>query len=236
MKKLKSDIEDCGSVCDTYRKKHVISKYAVFIEHNKMSTLSIGRLLKSKFWEPKLQGYVDLFEADKLEIQNVLVMYTAQGVSVMNEKLDDFRSTVSLDLKEIKSLFEQLRSPKEKQILESIRREGGEDKFDKYKDDSELRKLLRISDGKPAATSDPVSASEAKTLSSIREEVKEDLIKTLVDNRRIFDRKLKAQTEIIVAETKGIMRREGDRIISAFARGPSDRVVDPVSVVSSLSK
>lgn len=167
MKKLKSDIEDCGSVCDTYRKKHVISKYAVFIEHNKMTTLSIGRLLKSKFWEPKLQGYVDLFEADKLEIQNVLVMYTAQGVSVMNEKLDDFRSTVSLDLKEIKSLFEQLRSPKEKQILESIRREGGEDKFDKYKDDSELRKLLRISDGKPAATSDPVSASEAKTLSSI---------------------------------------------------------------------
>ena len=183
-------------------------------------------MLKSSFWEPKLQGYVELFEKDKQEIRDALTFYTASSVNVLNEKMDDLHTVLSSDMKEIKALFYQLRSPREKQLLQIIRREGGEDKF---KDDKDLQKLLSISDGKQVASGDTTSKIESTELSALREEVKEDLVKLLFDNRKVFDRKMKAQTDIIIAETQGAMMREGDRIISAVVKGPYDRIVDPVS-------
>lgn len=168
---------------------------------------------------------MDLFESDKQDIKDTLAMYSASGISALNEKLDDFRVTISSDIREIKAIFDQLRSPKEKQLLETISREGGEDKF---RDDKDLQKLLSISEGKQVA-GDVAPKNESKALSTLREEVKEDLVQLLVDNRKVFDRKLKAQTDIIIAETRGTMRREGDRIISAVVKGPYDRIIDPVS-------
>lgn len=190
---------------------------------------SIARILKSKLWEPKLEGYIALFEADRQNILDFLAMYTAQGVSIMNEKIGDFQATVTTELKEIKALFEQLRSPKEKQLLEAVKREGGEDKF---RDNKELRKLLLISEGKPTTNNDTESAKEAEALSSIRgelDEMKEDLIQILAENREVFDRKMKAQTQTIIAETKSVIMRVGEGVISALARGPYDRIIDPVS-------
>lgn len=150
-------------------------------------------------------------------------MYSASRINVLDGKLDDFRATYSSDMKELKEFFVKFQTPQEQRLRKAIGPDCGQGES-KNVSDEYLQKLLSISEGKPANSGDITSKNENKALAILREEVKEDLEQLLIANREVFGRKLRSQTNVIVAEIES----QSDRIISTVMAGPHERVVDPV--------
>lgn len=108
-------------------------------------------------------------------------------------------------------------------------------------DDEALKGLVGIyQSSQPSATvssgsrRDPFGASSQSddaqlTFPKLKEELKEDVERSLERNSVVFERKLEVQKRQIVLELQLVVQREGDRVISAITSGPHDRIIDPVS-------
>jgi hypothetical protein len=144
-------------------------------------------------------------------------------------------------------LFRFLESPKEKEMMKLIEAKGGAKKC--LDDDKLFGELVASSEGtqsesgssethstvisQKAAGSQRTAGSgkesrvDAALLSSLRKDLNTDLDVSLERNRGIFDRKFEEQKKQL-EELKAVVRRESDRVISAVAAGPHDRILDQV--------
>jgi len=100
-------------------------------------------------------------------------------------------------------------------------------------DDDAILKELMLSSGSKVSPN-PTTNSGAKSVaadrfafSRVKKDTKEDVDDCLEKNMAHFERKLELQKRQIVKEIGEVVRREGDRVISALL-GPYDRIVDSV--------
>jgi hypothetical protein len=111
-------------------------------------------------------------------------------------------------------------------------------------DDEALKELISISKkqdsksspGFPGTQGDPFNVKTDGTdmsLVTLKKELKEDFDQALEKNMVTFERKLEMQKRQIMVEVEGVVKREGDRVISYFFSGPHDRILDPVSQIPS---
>ena len=187
--------------------------------------LCTGKLVKSVFWKPKLQGYIDLFDERKQELHLLLTKLSARGIRKVSEKLDNVQKLISVDVHQTKQLFQQLQPAREKELSERLKENGVRERFP---DDSELRNLLPYVSESDAEHVD----EDTRTFITIKEEINEDLVMNLADNRKQFDIRLKEQTETLITKMGGAVAYEGGRIVDKIGQGPHGRIKDPVSVLS----
>ncbi|THV02617.1 hypothetical protein K435DRAFT_652883, partial [Dendrothele bispora CBS 962.96] len=123
-------IKNCGNLCDTYSSKHFLVK-----------------LLKGPIYEMRLSEFVDTFAEHQKAFEFSLTLFTAQKVHSAQIYLSDIQSTVKVTQKATMLLvFQQLKTPAEKELLELVQSKGGIDEC--IKDDSVLAELLQMMDAK----------------------------------------------------------------------------------------
>lgn len=191
------------------------------------------KVLNSPMWEGRLAGFVTVFEKHRSSIAFSLSLHTSLGVEAANRALLSVHQNVqSVDQKlSMLLLFRTLDSPHEKEVMKIVTTKGGAKAC--VDDDTILKELMSLPRGRSSinptvrrrATS---SAADRVELAQVKMEIQEDVDKSLERNRVIFDGKLELQKRQLVKELEDVVRREGDRVISALS-GPHDRIIDPVS-------
>ncbi|EGO19294.1 hypothetical protein SERLADRAFT_358650, partial [Serpula lacrymans var. lacrymans S7.9] len=211
MKQVASDITDCGNVCDAYTKKNLVVK-----------------VFKGPIWEDRLAGFVDTFVERRKEIELALSIHTTLGVDNANQTLAGLTEglrAVNAKL-DMLLLFRKLDSAQEKEISKIMAETKGGAKACIDNDDT-LQKLILIGRKKDKSSKAASAPLDPHILVAVRNDILEDLDKTLSNNMELFDRKMAVQKRQLVEELNVVVHREGDRIISAVASGSHDKLIDP---------
>lgn len=202
MQAIAKDIETCAATCDSFQKKKLIVK-----------------VFKSIAWEGKLEAFATAFDGHKDALHKDLAMHTALGIERANETL----STVDVVVKSSKEkldmilLFQQLRSPDERELWKFIESKGGPDKF--LQDDTLMNELI--------ARTEKNTADELSSVNEVKYDVRKDLADIIKENLEVSENKFRALQVNIQAQMEQTVRREGDRIIGTLLSGPQDRIIDP---------
>ncbi|KAF8529736.1 hypothetical protein BU17DRAFT_79834 [Hysterangium stoloniferum] len=202
------DIKQCANACDTYSKKKLLVK-----------------VLVGSVWENRFLEYLSLFVRRRQEFEFALTIHTARGVDAANETLSDVNARLDLMMQMLK----QLVSPEEEEMARLVEKRGGVEAVQNNKKAlEELNKLAQ----KNTASLDLISTGPQKTSNeNDMEELLEDLRtnpdEAMEKNEKVFERKFEIQQRQITEQLTRTVRREGDRIISAIASGPHDRLLDP---------
>jgi hypothetical protein len=128
-------------------------------------------------------------------------------------------------------MFEKFMPAEEKEMAKLVERKGGAKAC--QEDDKILQELSGLKSGNSVSTG-PQGARKtgAKTTSDL-DDIKEDLhlepAAAVEKNMEVFTRKFELQTEQIKREMELVVKREGDRVISAVTAGPHDKIIDPVT-------
>ncbi|KAJ6508453.1 hypothetical protein C8R45DRAFT_815585 [Mycena sanguinolenta] len=205
IKNAEQDIRDCSATCEKYLEKKFFVK-----------------LFDGSRWEGRLAAFSDVFSRRKDELSVALSIHTAQGVDNVQRTLVGIEANVKTGSESAAMLilFKQLESPKERELQKWILDRGGpktaliqlfKELQDKMKDSKDVSVM---------------SGSATRTLMvSIREEMRENIDKSLAADRRQFDRKFDAVQDKL-EEMKNTVRRSTDRILIELASGPHDRIRD----------
>ena len=133
----------------------------------------------------------------------------------------------------MKTLFQQLVSPEQKQLSVLVATRGG---LKVLKDnDKTLLELERTAEKVSSAPKAEVRARREQpkgtTLSAddLRRDVLEDPTVAVEKNLTVFSRKFEAQKNQIVDELTLVVKRESDRVIQEVKGGPHERILDRVS-------
>ena len=137
----------------------------------------------------------------------------------------------------MKSLFQQLVSPEQKQLSDLVDARGG---LRALKGDDktllELEKTAGKASNTPKAEVGRARREQPKdtTLSAddLRKDILEDPNVAVEKNLIVFSRKFEAQKNQIVDELTLVVKRESDRIIQEVKGGPHERILDRVSGLS----
>ncbi|KAJ7315149.1 hypothetical protein DFH08DRAFT_422699 [Mycena albidolilacea] len=211
IKNAEQDIRDCSATCEKYIKKKFFVK-----------------LFDGSRWEGRLAAFSDVFSRRKDEFSVALSIHTAEGVDNVQRTLVGIEVNMKTGSESTAMLllFKQLESPKERELQKWIFDRGGP------KVVSENEKLFKelqnkMKDIKDATVMSGMGKSETtETLMvSIREEMREDIDRSLAADRRQFDRKFDAVQDKL-EEMKNTVRRSTDRILIELASGPHDRIRD----------
>jgi len=138
----------------------------------------------------------------------------------------------------MKTLFQQLVSPEQKQLSELVAARGG---LKVLRDnDKTLLELERTAGKVSSALKAEVGRarreqSKDTTLSAddLRRDVLEDPTVAVEKNLTVFSRKFEAQKNQIVDELTLVVKRESDRVIKEVKGGPHERILDRVSGLAS---
>jgi len=127
-------------------------------------------------------------------------------------------------------VFEKMRSPEEKELVEFARPYGGIEEMLKS---PELKK--KLFEKKKMFEKQKSKAKDEKELPTTYAEFEQELTKdvktVLEENRRAFDKRFK-EVELWLQETKVTIQREGDRVIKELSigmhAGAHEQIIDPV--------
>ncbi|GJE85201.1 hypothetical protein PsYK624_012790 [Phanerochaete sordida] len=202
MQAIAKDIETCAATCDSFQKKKLIVK-----------------VFKSIAWEGKLEGFATAFDGHKDALHKDLSMHTALGVERANQTLSavDVAVKTSGTKLDMILLFQQLRSPDERELWKFIESKGGPDKF--LADDTLMNELL--------ARTEKGTADQLTSVNEVKYDIRKDLAEIIKENLEVSENKFQALQITIRGQMEQTVRREGDRIIGTLLSGPQDRIIDP---------
>ncbi|KAF4621020.1 hypothetical protein D9613_000104 [Agrocybe pediades] len=214
MHEIAKDIKECGSACDAYMKKSFLA-----------------RATKAKNYESRFAEFIERFESHRQKLMETFVTHAAQGVDLINEKVND----LGLQLQRVEdgietisgmahALLNSLSSQRETDVLKFASKNGGFEKC--LKDDELFKELvsrsgetwLQLSVQEGVTTQRAVIAKE-----ELLRELKEDVDTIFERNMLVFDRKLKMQE----MQLENIIKSESRNIIQTFSSGAHDRITDP---------
>ena len=133
----------------------------------------------------------------------------------------------------MKALFEQLVSPEQKQLAETVAANGG---VKALRNNDKM--LLELE--KPASKASSVPGADghravwakpgdAKSIADdLRKDIFEDPDAAVEKNQAVYFRKFEAQKRQIIDELTFLVKRESDRVIQEMKGGPHDRIRDRV--------
>ena len=154
-------------------------------------------------------------------------MHASLGIERANQTLSVVTATVTAtDSKvDMAILFQELRSPEERELRKFIESKGGPDKF--LKDDALMDELIARSEkNAPSSKSGKVQEASGK---EIKYDLRKDISDIIQDNFKVSENLFHALRVNISVQMETTVRREGDRIIGTLLAGPGDRIIDPVS-------
>ncbi|KAF8843364.1 hypothetical protein BDN67DRAFT_924335 [Paxillus ammoniavirescens] len=229
MKDIAEDITNCGNICDAYTKKSLVAK-----------------VFKGPVWETRLADFADVFVHRRQEIELSLAIHTTLGVDNANHTLSDLQDGLRKvhDKLDMLLLFKKLETPGAKEVAKFVAETKGGQAACTDNDDLLQRVIVLsrnaranakdVKDGPPSLAPGIAnkaigkgSALDPHVLAAIRNELTEDIDKTLTNNMELFDRKLKVQQKQLMEQLDSVVHREGDRIITAVVSGSHDRLLDP---------
>lgn len=158
------------------------------------------------------------------------------GVDTANLALTEMHRNISaLDEKlNLILLFRRLETPREKELLAIIESQGGVKAC--LNTDENLKELAAAYQKQKSSAIQVRTGGQASLpkdgqtfFAELRTDLKKDILEDLNNNMASFERKLEIQKEQIISSVTAAVHREGDRVITAFASGPHDRLKDPVS-------
>ncbi|KAJ7271625.1 hypothetical protein C8J57DRAFT_1129656 [Mycena rebaudengoi] len=202
------NIRDCIATCEKYIKKKFVVK-----------------LLDSFRWEERLAAFSKFFSERQKEFSEALSFHTALGVDNIQHMVGgiDITAKTTSDTASTLLLFQQLKTPRERELQKWIEVNGGaavvlqnEKLFKQLQD-----KMKDIDDEIPGK--DKNERTEA-LMHRISEEIGEDIDQALARDRVQFDRKFNAVQEQL-EETKEAVHRGTDRILDEV-KGPHERIHD----------
>ncbi|KAK0482728.1 hypothetical protein IW261DRAFT_1469501 [Armillaria novae-zelandiae] len=196
LQNIARDITECATASGVYYGRNLIS-----------------RILKSKSYESDLAVYGDKFERHR---QNLLLRLNTR----INVKLNEVTESLSTI-----RLFDMVRSPKERELMGLIDKEGGASKV--MQDPALLEKIIKAN-GKnnKDRTSARQTDTDKKIISVIQAEIRQDLRELIKTNEDIFNRKFEAQKRSLVNALGETVERMGDRVITAVISGPYERLIN----------
>ncbi|KZP06008.1 hypothetical protein FIBSPDRAFT_765073, partial [Athelia psychrophila] len=110
MKDIARDIRNCGNVCDTYSKKHLLVK-----------------ILKGPIYEGRLSDCATAFTDRQKDIRMALIIHTALKIGSVVAAVADVHETVESTSEAVDTilLFRMLDSSDEKELLKRVQANGG---------------------------------------------------------------------------------------------------------------
>ncbi|KAJ7084934.1 hypothetical protein C8R44DRAFT_894044 [Mycena epipterygia] len=193
------DIKACANACDTYSKKKLVGK---------------------------LVNFVGIFTRRRSEFEFALSIHTALGVDTANKTLsivDQTTQELNAKIDMITKMFQQFVTPSQKEMsrmIEEEQKRGGQ----AWLDDKALQELIEFE----AKSGEPARKSRKPfDLEDLKEDLQNDPDTAMERNLERFNRKFDAQTRQIIEEVGRLVKRDGDRVISAVTAGPHDRIIDP---------
>ena len=202
------------------------------------------KILTSPTWEERLSDCAAIFARRRQDLLLALSVHTAVAVNATNTHLKGVKQVAdaSDERNHMLLLFRVLDSPQERELMRIVSDHGGPQAC--MDDDKILKELvMRKQKLDGFQTDQDVSAQSADFISSqvsntdpfewrvLREQLHEGLEAILHKNELIFQRKLEVQKKQLVEELEDMVKKDGDRVISAIISGPHDRIIDSVSVL-----
>ncbi|PBK80162.1 hypothetical protein ARMGADRAFT_1098688 [Armillaria gallica] len=178
-------------------------EYPVFPENTSRKLFT--RILRNQSYESDLAAYGDRFENNKQELQLCLTVWT-------NLKLNQVT-----DLLSVMMLFNLVRSPKEKELMELIDKEGGPSKV--MQDPVLLQKIIKGSENNNRDRGALQAEEDQKLVSLVQSEICQDLQNLVKTNETAFIQKFEAQKKSLINTLRENVDRLGDQVITAHWRG-----------------
>ena len=124
-------------------------------------------------------------------------------------------------------LFQQFVTPEQKQLTVMVERMGGSSVLE---NDRAMRDLAdaEFAFVAPTGSDSRHGGGRPSDVIELLHEIKGDPGEAIEKNAEFFNRKFDIQRRQIMEDIARAVNREGDRIISAVAAGPHDRILDPV--------
>jgi hypothetical protein len=193
------------------------------------------RLLKGPIYEGRFADFAESFAGHRTKLTFAMQIHMTVGVDAANESIDQtYDSVRGVDEKlNMLLLFRQLESPREAELRKIIATKGGAAACMENKE--ALKELAVIVQAQaPASLGDDEDAPSPQTLdpvaiSDLQKELRESVDDSMEKNRAGFERMLNDQMDELAEQVASVMRKETDRVITAFIAGPYSRITDPVS-------
>lgn len=223
---IAKDIEACSATCDGFQKKKLVGECFRALAKQRTHHLRSVKVFKSLSWETKLGEFATVFEDHKEALHKDLAMHASLGISQANQTLGRMEvvSGASSSKLNLLLLFQELRSPEERELRKFIESKGGAEVF--LNDEALMRELIERSDNE----GDHSIGAQMKLTKDLQRDLRKDLEELINDNQEVFSNKFTALQDNIRTQMETTMAREGDRIIGTILAGPHDRLIDPVSV------
>lgn len=166
------------------------------------------------------------------QLDKALNVHIALGVDAANEKLDT-QSTQLQSIEEkldlLSTVFRQLDTPREREVLEFIEQNGG---AKAVIDRNDLVQGLVKKSGETMTNLADKSLTSKSDVDSVKEKLKKELTEdvdvVLKRNFMLFDRKLEIQSRNIA----DALEKQGRYIVSVLSAGTHDKIKDIVSVLT----
>jgi hypothetical protein len=118
-------------------------------------------------------------------------------------------------------LFKEFVTPQQRELAAAVEKMGGDTALN---DMQAMEELARIESGLTTGSGSRNDRGGQFNFLELQREINGSPDKAIEKNADFFGRILEVQKQ----EVQDIVRREGDRTISAIREGPHDRIVDPV--------
>ncbi|KAF5347531.1 hypothetical protein D9758_014525 [Tetrapyrgos nigripes] len=194
-------IKRCAKVCDTYQKRRTAVK-----------------LFMSSKWQGTFAEVAQQFAEHKSGIQFDLQLHISGKLGNANAMLVEMKTTMS-QVKEnitelMKTIFERLCTPEERELSERLASQGGADVV--LKNDRLLGEILK--------QQKTPKGNKQQTATELQKEVEKGVDQILAEEK-FFNSKFDAMLKQM-EEDRGTIKRESDRVINAVLSGPHERIVD----------
>ena len=220
VKQTADDIKNCANACDTYSKKKLIVK-----------------VIKGSVWDGTLKSFLDLFTARRKAFTFALAIHVGAGIDDANRQLKalDAKLDTVLEFFTTRTL-----SAEQLELTALVQRRGGPTAVMGNTDT--LQEILKF---KPASATvagkrDREGGTEHSShvggdeVAAVKQELFENPEIAVRKNLEVFERKFRMQQRELAEEMQRMVHHEGDRVIEAVTSGPHDRIIDPVSSLSTF--
>lgn len=205
------------------------------------------KIFSGSMWEDRLLKFVEIFTKRREEFELVLTIHTGvdvdevnikpnstEGMAELNQRYDprpkcpscSWQVTTPIRMEVMKEMFQKFVTPEQRQLDLLVKKKGGNAVIDNE------QVMKELSDAE-ASISVPAGRERHRStrkfeLAEIQHEIREEPATAIEKNAEFFNRKFDIQRRQIQEDIDRVVRREGDRIISAVTAGPYERIFDPV--------
>jgi len=196
-------------------------------------TVDLAKVINGPVWEGRLAKHAVGFTKRRTEFEFALTIHTARGVDAANQTLalmQEGSQMMNAKIDMMMQLFQRFTTPEEKKVALLVEEKGGAAAC--QANEALLMSLNEVDVKNPRGVQTTSQASRsvaAKTeIHTLMEDLRTDPEEAIQSNMKVFERKFEIQKGQLKEEMERIVRREGDRVISALTAGPHDKLIDPV--------